>query len=552
MKLSVIIHVSFIFLPIWGINGKTLESEGSPTVEIPDGKLLGTNGVTDKGTRYTAFRGIPYAQPPIGDLRFSSPVKNSNWNGYWDATNDPSPCVQGFGDNVRGSEDCLYINVYAPENAHNLSVMVWIHGGAFTGGDSSYDSYAPDFLLDENVVFVSFNYRLGVLGFLSTENKVVSGNWGLKDQVLALQWARENIEYFGGNSKRITIFGESAGGAAVSYLVQIPQAQGLFDAAIVQSGNSLNLWSLTTRARNAAFRVGTNLGIFALTASTLVKRLRNVDAYDLQSSAMTVLTRVYLTNPLRGLPWAPCIEVDSPDAVFTQKSDDYLRSGQFPSKVPLMIGFTSNEAGHAHGLPELLRQYLLLFDVANTNLVPYSLTSSSIRKVLAASQIKRNFFGTTAIRRQFNEVVHFINTDQFTRGALRFAENVQPFVSAVYFYVFGYIGQITGENPYDGAGHAEELFYLFKQNGDYSEKDIVVREKLTKLWTNFAKYFNPTPTSEDKLDNLTWPKVDLNNGNIDFVWLNYTLTTDINPDNENYQFYKEIFDSYGGKSYSTY
>lgn len=107
-----------------------------------------------------------------------------------------------------------------------MAVLVWIYGGAFTGGDSTYESFAPDFFLDDNVVFVSFNYRLGAFGFLSTEDKLASGNWALKDQVLALKWVKDNIAAFGGDSNRITIFGESAGGAAVSYLVQIPQAEG--------------------------------------------------------------------------------------------------------------------------------------------------------------------------------------------------------------------------------------------------------------------------------------------------------------------------------------
>lgn len=170
--------------------------------------------------------------------------------------------------------------------------MVWIYGGAFTSGDSTYDSYSPDFLLDENVVFVSFNYRLGIFGFMSTEDQTVSGNYGLKDQVLALQWIKDNIEYFGGDPNRITIFGESAGGASVSYLLQIPQAQGLFNAAIVQSGNSLNLWSLTTRSRQLAFQVGYRLGISALLSRTLLSKMRDMDAYTLQSAAMSVQTTV--------------------------------------------------------------------------------------------------------------------------------------------------------------------------------------------------------------------------------------------------------------------
>ncbi|KAL1513314.1 hypothetical protein ABEB36_002736 [Hypothenemus hampei] len=543
-------------LPILGILGKTVPEEqvslasSRPVVSTVNGVVVGTTGVTDGGTAYNAFRGIPYAQPPIGTRRFAAPEAASNWSGQRDASQDASPCIQGSGNDIIGSEDCLYINVYAPRNAHNLAVMVWIHGGGFTGGDSRYDSYNPDFLLDENVVFVSLNYRLGIFGFMSTEDQTVSGNWGLKDQVLALQWVRENIEYFGGNSSRITIFGESAGGASVSYLLQIPQAQGLFDAAIIQSGNSLNLWSLTTRARQAAFQVGYNLGILALLSRTLLDRLRGIEAYRLQATAASVSTQTLLLNPLRGLIWAPCVEAAGPNAYFTLSSDDALRRGQIPNRVPILIGHTSNEAGHAHSLPETLQVYFRVFDIASNNLSPFSLTSASSTRSVTANAVRDFFFDDGSLSNQINEVVKFINADQFTRGALRFTENVRPFLPSVYFYIFGYQGQIVGETAYDGVGHAEELFYLFKQQGTYSQSDLIVRDKIVRLWTNFAKTFNPTPQREALLDSLSWPRV--TSGNLDYVWINATLSRDINPDQDTYTFYQNLFNQYGDGSYTTY
>ncbi|KAJ8952066.1 hypothetical protein NQ318_010976 [Aromia moschata] len=111
-------------------------------------------------------------------------------------------------------------HIFLQLGSANLSVMAWIYGGAFISGNSSYKTYGPDYLLDEDIVFVSFNYRLGIFGFLSTGDEVCSGNWGLKDQVLALEWVQDNIAYFGGNPSNVTIFGQSAGGASVSYLLQ--------------------------------------------------------------------------------------------------------------------------------------------------------------------------------------------------------------------------------------------------------------------------------------------------------------------------------------------
>ncbi|XP_066143814.1 juvenile hormone esterase-like [Euwallacea fornicatus] len=525
--------------------------DNSPIVEIADGFVVGTSNVTSQGTKYNAFRGIPYALPPIGNLRFASPVQNVPWKGYWNATNDANACIQGSNEDIKGDEDCLYVNVYSPQNAFKLAVMVWIYGGGFTSGDSSYESFAPDYLLNDNVVFVSFNYRLGILGFMSTEDQTVSGNWGLKDQVLALKWINDNIESFGGDRNRITIFGESAGGASVSYLLQIPQAQGLFNNAIIQSGSSLNLWALTTRARQAAFHVGYTLGIPSLLARTLLTNLRNVDAYVLQKAAMSVYNQVFAVNPLRGLPWAPIIEAEGPDAVFTKNSDEFLKNGEFPSKVPIMIGHTSNEAGHAFRLPDTLLSYLTLFDISSTNLAPYSLSSKSSVRRTVANEIRRKYFNDEPLRNQLSEVVDFINADQFTRGVRRLAENVAPHLSAVYFYVFGYKGDIIGDTPYKGTGHAEELFYLFKQPGEYSSTDLKVRDKLVRLWTNFAKSSNPTPTAEALLDHVIWPQI-TTNGDLKYVWLNESINLDLNPDEKDYQFYDSLFQKYGSGGYTTY
>jgi carboxylesterase type B len=549
----------FAFLPILGILGKTLPESISVTadltvVTIPDGRIIGTDNVTvDKQTTYYAFKGIPFAQPPLGNLRFAAPVKNEKWSGYLDASSDAEECVQGSGDDVRGSEDCLYVNVYTPSlTRKNQPVMVWIYGGAFTGGSSKYHHFGPDYFLEEDVVFVSFNYRVGIFGFLSTEDRVASGNWGLKDQVLALQWIKDNIEYFGGDPNKITIFGESAGGASVSYLLQIPKAQGLFNAAIMQSGTSEMLWALSTRARQTAFQVGYGLGIASLLSSTLIPRLRDIEAYRLQRQAASTLNTVYIINPLRGLVFAPVIEVQTDDAVFTVKSDDYFKSGGYPNKVPVLIGYNSNEGGSAHGLPELLRQYLSYIDIVSNTLAPFSLTATTAVRNIAANEIRLFYFGLNSIPEQHEQAVKLINTDQFNRGTIRVAQNIAPF-APTYFYIFGYEGEIVGNNSYDGVGHGEDLVYLFRSYTDeYSAKDLEVRAKLIRLWTNFAKTYNPTPTTDPLLDNVIWPAINPASGNIDFAWLNGTITLGQNPDQESYDFYNTIFDQFGDQTYTTY
>ncbi|KAG7153841.1 Venom carboxylesterase-6-like 8, partial [Homarus americanus] len=185
-----------------------------------------------------AYQGIPFAKPPVGDLRFKDPVPSEPWEGVRDGTKLPEPCLQVsffmFTSGVRvppekllGVEDCLYLNVYTPVDngpKADLPVMVWIHGGAYFSGSTK--EYLPLVILDHDVVLVVIQYRLGVLGFLSTEDSVIPGNFGLKDQTLALKWVQRNINNFGGDKTKVTIFGESAGGASVHFHMLSPKSKG--------------------------------------------------------------------------------------------------------------------------------------------------------------------------------------------------------------------------------------------------------------------------------------------------------------------------------------
>ncbi|VTR60347.1 carboxylesterase type B [Actinobacillus pleuropneumoniae] len=201
-------------------------------------------------TEYAYGRGIPYAKPPVGPLRFRAPVPPDSWDGIRETTAFSPMCLQplestssmlGGGVTKTVSEDCLYLNVWAPRNmpAEPLPVMVWIHGGAFVTGSGSLPSYngAP-FVLRGDVIVVTINYRLGPLGFLhlSPYGEVYSSNTGLLDQIAALEWVRDNIAAFGGDPERVTVFGESAGSMSIAALLAMPAAKGLFHRAIMESG----------------------------------------------------------------------------------------------------------------------------------------------------------------------------------------------------------------------------------------------------------------------------------------------------------------------------
>ncbi|XP_028397988.1 cholinesterase-like [Dendronephthya gigantea] len=192
------------------------------------------------------FLNIPYAEPPVGELRFQKPQPKKPWNGTLNTTEDIIACIQPERPGLTLTEDCLILNVWTPfPRPKNASVMVWIHGGAFRFG-SSGEYPGTNFVAVGGVILVTINYRLTALGFLATGDDRIKGNLGLYDQRLALKWVKDNIEYFGGNSNSITLFGESAGGASVSAHTVSKGSWEYFDKAIFQSGNMLMPWAIMT------------------------------------------------------------------------------------------------------------------------------------------------------------------------------------------------------------------------------------------------------------------------------------------------------------------
>lgn len=201
----------------------------------------------------TVYRGIPFAEPPVGDLRWKAPQPCAPWEGVRDATKfGPDPYQGGGGPGV--SEDCLYLNLWTPAKSpdEKLPVLVWIYGGGFSFGSTATPTHNGEFLARRGVILVSINYRVGSLGFLahpelSAESpEHVSGNYGLLDQIAGLKWVQRNIAAFGGDPEKVTIFGESAGGISVSMLCASPLAKGLFRGAISQSGGSFGPTRETT------------------------------------------------------------------------------------------------------------------------------------------------------------------------------------------------------------------------------------------------------------------------------------------------------------------
>jgi para-nitrobenzyl esterase len=229
------------------------QAVGGPTAETGNGAVRGlADGVVDE------FLGIPYAAPPVGALRWRPPQPAASWSGVRDATQFAPHCPQVAGPfgQASTSEDCLFLNVFTPGHRQpgpGYPVMVWIHGGAFVSGESN--DYDPTQLVEDGVIVVTLNYRLGALGFLAhpalADANGQSGDYGLMDQQAALRWVQRNIASFGGDPRNVTIFGESAGGLSVLSQVASPQAKGLFERAIAESG-SYNLTQTSLASAEAA------------------------------------------------------------------------------------------------------------------------------------------------------------------------------------------------------------------------------------------------------------------------------------------------------------
>ena len=221
-------------------------AQTAPVVDAPAGAVRGQE---DNGIR--SFRGIPFAQPPVANLRWMPPMSLPHWAGERDASQFGAACIQPHGPAtsiyaadppLATSEDCLTLNVWTPAKAKGAPVLVWIHGGALVSGSSREALYDGQHMAERGVIVVSINYRLGVLGWLahpelSAQSPAhISGNYGLMDQIAALQWVRRNIAAFGGDPANVTIAGESAGALSVMYLLESPPAHGLFARAISESG----------------------------------------------------------------------------------------------------------------------------------------------------------------------------------------------------------------------------------------------------------------------------------------------------------------------------
>ncbi|XP_021263810.1 carboxylesterase 5A-like isoform X5 [Numida meleagris] len=504
---QVMISTTFI---ICGTEG---QKAAEPEVTIAHGRLRGKQ-VNVKGTDrlVNVFLGIPFAKAPVGSLRFSPPEPADPWNDVRDATSYPPLCPQDLAMlknaeknykekhiQFRTSEDCLYLNVYSPaDKKDKLPVMVWIHGGNFVfGGASRYDGSALSAY--ENVVVVIIQYRLGLLGFFNTGDEHARGNWAFLDQVAALQWTQENIEYFGGDPGSVTLFGVSAGSCCVFAHVLSTLSKGLFHKAVLESGVLIPskkdlLLSADLKKIASIFKCETSSSL------SLLNCLRNQEAMDIVFNSTEI-------------PFLPLVL----DGVFLHKSPEDILAGKEFNMVPFMIGVTNNEFG---------------WNMRSTSTIPALRDVGDKKSIASALEYLLPMMNLPAELLPVIMDEYLGNTDDPAELRDQFLELlgdviiVIPSIKALSYYresgaptyFFEYQHRPTSywdtKPEYVKADHGDEVGFVF--GGPYLAGDIRLRDEaieeeknlsrtLMKYWANFAR--NGNPNGEGLAE---WPSYNLN------------------------------------------
>lgn len=450
-----------------------------PIVATRSGAIEGVN----KGG-VSAFLGVPFAAPPVQDLRWRPPAPVAKWTGVRPAESFGADCIQepmssppGPGFVNPTNEDCLYLNIWRPRSSgRRLPVMVWIHGGAFIMGAGSFPSYDGAAFAREGVILVTLNYRLGRFGTFAhpalrreQADRPVA-DFGLLDQIAALEWVRDNIASFGGDASNVTVFGESAGASSVNFLMASPLAKGLFAKAISQSGGSSG-----------------NLKTFAAAEAEGAAWARTAGVADDDLHALRAL-------PAATVWGGPVTAVASPvidGTVILQSTDDAFHAGAF-AQVPYLVGANSQEESLLRWLPGLDEAFLkTLGERGDAALLLYAAEGLDRKTAVA------KLWGEAAMV----EPARFRARQTARRGL------------ATWLYHYGYVPDAAAGIA-TGAGHEAEIEMVFnnpdqKWPKPWSPPDATMARTLQAYWINFARTGNPNgpglptwPTYTSEVDTL--------------------------------------------------
>jgi para-nitrobenzyl esterase len=508
----------FLLLPATG-----LLAQPAPHVRIAQGELAGE--VTTMGPY--AFKGIPYAAPPTGPLRWHDPEPPSSWPGVRDATNYGPACIQPHSFfNIPASamsENCLYLNVWTP-NLHPADpapVLVFIHGGAFIIGAGSQPEYDGANLAMRGVVIVTINYRLGVFGFFAHPDLTAasphhaSGSYGLLDQIAALRWVRQNIDAFGGDPRNVTVFGESAGATSIGYLMVSPLANGLFDKAILESPGILFVAAPELHRDYAGLSSMESIG---LAVAPHIADLQNLPAADLlartHSAAQKLLgpggagharlgPETTLDRPSTiQAPWAPIVDgyviPDQPAKLYAEGL--YLH-------IPTMAGTNTNEGN----------LFLTHYHPSDTS----SLTSWVQQAFAPCAKTVLAYYAPSGA--DLHAAADRLITDAlFAHSTFLFARDTHGFL-----YRFSHVSPFGAASGL-GAFHGSELNYVFghthNPGANYQAVDHRLSDRMITIWLHFARTGDP-----NLMNSSEWTRIG-SNGEANYMDFGDTLSVKPFPD----------------------
>ncbi|NXA86279.1 CEL lipase, partial [Melanocharis versteri] len=484
------------------------------------------------GSYIDIFKGIPFAAPP---KRLEDPQPHPGWNGTLKAKEFKERCVQTklIQTDVQGSEDCLYLNIWIPQGTKeistNLPVMIYIYGGAFLGGGSQGSSFLDNDLYDGeeiavrgNVIVVTVNYRVGPLGFLSTGDENLPGNYGLKDQHAAIAWVKRNIKAFGGDPDNITIFGESAGAVSVSLQTLSPKNKGLFKRAISQSGVGLCSWAIQRDPLLWAKKLGEKVGCSTDNTTILANCLRSSDpkeltlAYHLQlfNLPMPLVHTLALTPVIDGdfLP-------DMPETLFANAADiDYVAG-------------VNDMDGHVFAgvdLPAINRPLVKVTADQVYNLIKGLTVDRGEAGANATYNIYTQSWGDKPSQEVVKKTVVELITDYIFLVPTQWTLNLHlqnAKSGKTYSYVFSQPSRIPVYPSWVGADHADDLQYVFGKPFatplSYLPKHRTVSKAMIAYWTNFARTGDPNQGHSEVP--VSWPAY-TNNGKY-YLEINNNINT---------------------------
>ncbi|XP_041323959.1 cholinesterase isoform X2 [Pyrgilauda ruficollis] len=505
--------MGFLLLSVF--TGKVVPEEN--IIATKKGKVRGTSLQVLGGT-VTAFLGIPYGQPPIGKLRFQKPEPREKWADVWDATKHANSCYQPIDTTYPGfagsemwnpktnlSEDCLYLNVWIPSpKPKNATVMVWIYGGGFESGSTSLPVYDGKFLARvERVVVVSMNYRTGALGFLSLPgNQKAPGNAGLFDQRLALQWVQENIAAFGGNPKSVTLFGESAGSASVTYHLLSPESHPLFTRAILESGSANAPWAAITssEARNRAVALAKQLQCPTSNESELIFCLQEKDPKEI------------VENEIFAVPYGSLLQIyfcPSVDGDFLTDMPEVLMENGLFKETQILVGVNKDEGLSflTYGAPGLDKDSDGLinktqFEAALTLAFPRA-SKLAIESIIFHYTDWENLGKPEHYRDAIDDV---IGDYQIICPVVEFSTSFAQLGHHVFFYFFEHRSSKLPWPEWMGVMHGYEIEFVFglplERRVNYTKAEELLSRSMMRHWATFAKTGAPNGTLTN---GIKWP-----------------------------------------------